>query len=77
MIVLLDGRTQTVCGHNNPSGEDRHHDFKYCFLFFYLLGSAVPVNKFARKSTQDEDLGVKYNFVQDGHTFTTEGATLK
>ena len=42
-----------------------------------LLGSAVPVSKFIRRSTQDEDIGVKYDFVDDGHTFSTEGATLK
>ena len=42
-----------------------------------LLGSTVPVSKFIRRSTQDEDIGVKYDFVDDGYTFSTEGATLK
>ena len=37
----------------------------------------MPVSKFIRRSTQDEDIGVKYDFVDDGYTFSTEGATLK
>lgn len=48
-------------------------------VFFIISAYSTKVSKFPQKAKPDEDLGfgIKYTFVEDGHKFETEGATLR
>ena len=51
-----------------------------CILFSVSTdGEPVKLSKYMRQAQSDPDLetNLKYTFIEDNHTFQTEGATLK
>ena len=48
-------------------------------MILICLGYGTKVSKIPRQSKKDEELphGIKYSFINDGHVFKTEGATLR